>query len=260
MVTALGIALTLGLTLHWLLRATEDMVSRDASARALRELPEPGTCRVDRSTRSDNRVAAVPDGVVAPSSLSPATSISASTPTTGRQAQVLVAVVIWCGPQHRAVLPGGGGLLDWPRRKRQELWLALGPLGGSATVAGRPLFGGRADDVFSAVGTSTTFGSEPVAHYDGGAHTIRVLGRVLVGPRPGRTLVILVDAAGERSAAPAFTAREVQAPPEVRTGFVQQGFGTISVMLSAEPLPAELLPALRADPVIFAFMQRVGME
>ena len=168
---------------------------------------------------------------------------------------------IWCGRQERTVLAGGGGLLNWPCRIHPQIWLALGPHGVSASVAGRTLLGGGAHEPMNAVGVSFAPLAEPVAYHGSGGHTVRVLGHVLTGPRRGTTLVILANAAGDTAAAPALIVRAVAAPAELYSGFVPSRDGTATVMLMTNgSLPPPIMPALRADPVVLRFHEAAGIE
>ena len=113
----------------------------------------------------------------------------------------------------------------------------------------------------NAVGVPIAPLAEPVAYYDAGGHTVRVLGHVLTGPHRGTTLVILVNAAGDFAAASALIVRAVAASADLYTEFVPSRGGTTTVMLMTDgSLPPEIMPAFRADPVVLRFLEAVGIE
>lgn len=172
----------------------------------------------------------------------------------------LAAAVAWHGAPAASVRHGGGGPLDPLRALRHRLWLRLGPLGADVSVAGRPLFGGDSRGPRSVGGVGPHLHGEPLAYYDDGGRVLRILGRVLSAPPPGRTLVALVDATGARAAAPSLALRTVPTPtiavelPEPEPGYA----GTVACMMGGEdPVWAA---ALRLDPVIRAFLDHVGDE
>ncbi len=171
----------------------------------------------------------------------------------------LAAAVVWRGVPTPAARYGGGGPLGWLRGVRHRLWLRLGPLGDDVSVAGRPLFGGT----WGAARRVSSVGEAPhaLAYYDDGTRTLRVLGRVVPAPPPGRTLVALVDATGSRAAAPRVVLRVVPTPavPLPRAHFAPPadfappaGAAVLSYIIGGEhPVWAA---ALRADPVVGAFL------
>lgn len=170
----------------------------------------------------------------------------------------LAAAVVWRGvPAPAALAGGGGGPLGWLRGARHRLWLRLGPLGADVSVAGRPLFGGALHAARSVSSTGAGPRGEPLAYYDDGSRTLRVLGRVLPAPPPGRTLVALVDAAGPRAAAPRLVLRVVPAPAvTLRPPGPPPGPGVSrTFMVSDDPAWAA---ALRADRVVRAFLDGAG--
>jgi hypothetical protein len=166
----------------------------------------------------------------------------------------LAAAVVWRGVPTRAALQGGGGPLGWLRGTRHRLWLRLGPLGDDVSVAGRPLFGGTWGAARSVSSAGVRPHGEPLAYYDDGAHTLRVLGRVVLAP-PGRTLVALVDATGPRAAAPRVVLRLVPTPavPVPRSDFAPPAGGSAVRYLFGGEQPV-WTAALRADPVVGAFL------
>ena len=166
----------------------------------------------------------------------------------------LAVAVVWRGVPTPAALQGGGGPLGWLRGARHRLWLRLGPLGDDVSVAGRPLFGGTWGAARRVGGAGAGPQGAPLAYYDDGTRTLRVLGRVIPAP-PGRTLVALVDATGPRAAAPRVVLRIVPTPavpvPRLDVG-PTAGAGVVSYVIDGEH-PAWTV-ALRADPVVRAFM------
>jgi hypothetical protein len=177
--------------------------------------------------------------------------------TPGAAALRLAAAVVWRGVPARAALQGGGGPLGWLRGARHRLWLRLGPLGDDVSVAGRPLFGGAR----GAPRRVCSVGEPPhaPASYDDAAHTLRVLGRVVPAPPPGRTVVALVDATGPRATAPRVVLRMVPTPtipvPSSTPAPLRRPAAESSFVVSDHP---SWLVALRADPVVRAFLDGTG--
>jgi hypothetical protein len=170
----------------------------------------------------------------------------------------LAAAVIWRGVPTRAALRGGGGTLGWLRGARHRLWLRLGPLGADVSVAGRPLFGGTEDAPRGVGSVGASPGDEPLAYYDEGSRTLRVLGRVMPAPR-GESLVALVDATGGSAAAPTLAFRVVPTPEVPAPRFDEEplagGEGVSYSVVGEEPV---WTAALRADPVVRTFLDEPG--
>jgi hypothetical protein len=143
------------------------------------------------------------------------------------------------------------------RTARHRLWLRLGPLGADVSVAGRPLFGGRWGAARSVGSVGAGPRGEPLAYYDDGSRVLRVLGRVVPAPRGG-TLVALVDATGARARAPRLVLRVVPTPPVPVPRFDGEppAPGAATFLVGGEE-PA-WTAALRADPVVRAFMDGTG--
>jgi hypothetical protein len=191
------------------------------------------------------------DGVTTTGGPAPVAYFSEALP--GGAGLRLAAAVAWRGVPTPAALQGGGGLLGRVRGLRHRLWLRLGPLGDDVSVAGRPLFGGT----WGAARRVSSVGEPPhaLAYYDDGTRTLRVLGRVVPAPPPGRTLVALVDATGPRAAAPSVVLRVVPTPAVTVQGAASAGLpdpaGDSFTVISDHPA---WTAALRADPVVRAFL------
>jgi hypothetical protein len=167
----------------------------------------------------------------------------------------LAAAVVWRGAPTPSALRGGGGPLGWLRTVRHRLWLRLGPLGADVSVARRPLFGGAWGAARRVGSIRAASHAEPLAYYDDGTHRLRVLGRVVQAPA-GRTLVALIDATGQRAAAPRLTLRFVPTPtipvPRLGSAPVEEDGAAVSYMFGGEQPVWET--ALRADPLVRAFL------
>lgn len=123
----------------------------------------------------------------------------------------LAAAVTWRGVPTTFALAGGGGVHGVLRSARHYLWQRLGPLGADVSIAGRPLFGCATN---AARGISSVLPApkrKPLAYYEAGTRTLRIVGRVLLTPQ-SRTMVALVDATGPRSGEPLITLCEVSTP------------------------------------------------
>jgi hypothetical protein len=174
----------------------------------------------------------------------------------GQPALQLAAAVVCRGVPTAAALSGGGGPLGWLRGIRHRLWLRLGPLGVDASVAGRSLFGGDPWVPRHVSSVQPKGHDAPLAYYDDGVRVLRVLGRVVPAPPPGRTVVALVDAAGRRASAPRLMLRVVPMPtvaiepPELEPPSADVGDSTVYIVGGHPTWDG----ALRADPVVRAFL------
>ena len=180
--------------------------------------------------------------------------------TPGAATLRLAAAVVWRGVPTAAARRGGGGMLGWLRGVRHRVWLRLGPLGADVSVARRSPFGGSRGVARSIGGVGESPEVEPLAYYDDGPRVLRVLGRVVPAPRGG-SLIALVDAAGERAAAPRLVLRVV-ATPEVPVprfdGEPPAEGAAVSYFIGGdEPV---WTAALRADPVVRAFLDGARIE
>ena len=169
----------------------------------------------------------------------------------GTETARLVAAVAWRGTPDRLAARGGRGPGAWLRRLRQRLWLRLGPLGNDVHLRNRPLFRGTG----SVTSIGFAEGGEAAAYHAEGSGVVRVLGRVYRLPRPGRVLVLLVDAT-RPGAAPRITVRSVATPAAVLSATPPPDWpfapGEGTVMLFGQD-PA-WTAALRADPTVRAFL------
>ena len=129
----------------------------------------------------------------------------------GTETLRLAAAIVRRGVPTARALRGGHGPLGWLRGVRHRLWMRLGPRGLDVSVAGRPLFGGTRRAARSIGIAAAAPHAEPLAYYDSGARVLRVLGRVFHAPDQG-TLVALIDATGQRAAAPRLVLRVVPTP------------------------------------------------
>lgn len=172
----------------------------------------------------------------------------------GTETLRLAAAVVWRGTPTPSALRGGGGPLGWLRTVRHAVWVRLGPLGLDVSVAGRPLFGGTWGAGRSVCGVGAALHGDPLAYYDDGARVLRVLGRVVQAAREG-ALVALIDATGQRAAAPRLILRVVPAPaipvPRFESGPPEAG-AVVTYLIGGKQPVWDM--ALRADPVVGAFL------